>query len=566
MQTTSRLATPRPQPAAGALASATAADLIEHTFQIDAGETVESADQIMQATRHEYAAVVADGRVIGICSRSMLRQMVGGRYGFALHARDHVRAHLNAVHHMFNGSTPLRSLLDVTLAREDEEFYHDAVIVDDEQRLIGLVSTLRLVRAQSQLMADQYLLLDRQRAELEEVNDSLRESLELQQKLERQVVQEAKSALLQSLAGGIAHEINNKLVPIMGYAELMAQQAAVWGDAEFEEYCVTVRTCALESAQIIRQLLELSKPSAPALVPLDLRKPIEQAMTFTQLRIKESDTTFDLELPEIEVNVLADATQIKQLIVNLVLNAVDAMRRSDVRRLTVRLTASGDSATLVVRDSGSGISMDSIDRIFDPFFTTKDLDEGTGLGLSVCSAIVRQHDGTIAVESTLGRGTAFTVTLPLGRPTAVSPTPTPAGGVRTQGPAPADWRGRPVLVVDDEVGSGQLVKHALERTMGLNVTWVTDGELAVGRLLEHDYALVVSDMRMPKLNGMELLAWIKEHRPAMTSRILFITGDAGADRIDTVKRAGVRLLLKPFKVDALAQECRTILANAGKPA
>ena len=179
-------------------------------------------------------------------------------------------------------------------------FYDDVVIVDDNQQLVGLVSTLRLVRAQSQLMADQYLLLDHQRTELERVNDDLRDSLELQRKLEHQVVQEAKSALLQSLAGGIAHEINNKLVPIMGYAELMAEQAVAWGDGALEEYCKTVRTCALESAQIIRQLLELSKPSAPALAVVDLRALIEQAMTFTQLRIKESDTTFSLDLPDYE--------------------------------------------------------------------------------------------------------------------------------------------------------------------------------------------------------------------------------------------------------------------------
>jgi signal transduction histidine kinase/CheY-like chemotaxis protein len=553
---------PSPLPADVALDAATAADLVEHAFQIDADETMESADRIMQATRHEYAAVVASGSVIGVCSRSMLRGMVGGRYGFSLYARDRIGAHLSAVQHMFVASTPLRALLDVTLAREDEEFYQDAVIVDEERRLVGLVSTLRLVRAQSELMAEQYLLLDRQRAELEDVNDSLLESLGQQRKLERQVVQEAKSALLQSLAGGIAHEINNKLVPIMGYAELMAQQAVAWGDAELEEYCLTVRTCALESATIIRQLLELSKPTAPALVTLDLREPIEQAMTFTQLRLKESATTFELDLPERAVHVLADATQIKQLIVNLVLNAIDAMRRSEVRRLALRLTTSGDFATLTVSDTGSGISMDSVDRIFDPFFTTKSPHEGTGLGLSVCSAIARQHEGTIAVDSALGHGSTFTVTLPLGRPLSTGPTPTPSRGVTSQEPPATDWRGRRALVVDDEVGSGQLVKHALERTMGLNVTWVTDGEMAVARLLERDYALVVSDMRMPKMNGTELLAWIRIHRPDTVARLLFITGDGGADRIEAVSREGVRLLLKPFKMDALAQECREILASA----
>ncbi len=158
--------------------SAVAADLVEHTFAIDADETMENADHIMQRTGHEYAAVVSNGTVIGTCSRSLLRRLVGGRYGFALYARDFVRKHADSTHEMFNANTPLRELLDTALAREDEDFYHDVLVVDDERRLVGLVSTLVLVRAQSRLMADQYLLRDRQRAELERVNGSLRESLE----------------------------------------------------------------------------------------------------------------------------------------------------------------------------------------------------------------------------------------------------------------------------------------------------------------------------------------------------------------------------------------------------
>jgi signal transduction histidine kinase/CheY-like chemotaxis protein len=543
--------------AADALKSPTAASLVEHAFAIDADETLDNVDRKLQAVRHEFAAVVDNGVVIGTCSRSLLRRLVGGRYGFALYAGARVREHLNKSDHRFAANTSMRELLDVALAREDEEFYHDVVVVDDDQHLVGLVSTLRLVRAQSQLMADQYLLLDHQRSELERVNDDLRDSLELQRKLEHQVVQEAKSALLQSLAGGIAHEINNKLVPIMGYAELMAEQAAVWGDDALQDYCMTVRTCALESAQIIRQLLELSKPSAPALAVVDLRALIEQAMTFTQLRIKESDTTFELDLPDAEAEILADATKIKQVVVNLVLNAIDAMAQTAERRLSVRLTVADEVAKLVVRDSGSGIPANCIDRIFDPFFTTKQPNQGTGLGLSVCRTIARQHLGEISVESTTGLGSTFTLTLPIGRQAAVEAAPgsiAPLREIRT-----TDHRGIPALVVDDEFAAGHLVKHALERTMGLDVSWVTDGELAISRLRDHDYAVIVSDMRMPKVDGMELLAWIGKHRPDMATRILFITGDSAAERNDTAVQAGARLLLKPFKIDDLTRECRLII-------
>jgi signal transduction histidine kinase/CheY-like chemotaxis protein len=559
MAATSLAGSPEPDPAPPATrALAVAADLVEHAFAIDADETMENADNIMQHAPHEYAAVISKGVVVGTCSRALLRRLVGGQYGFALHARHLVRRHVYAVHHAFNANAPLREVLDIALARQDDDFYHDVVIVDDDHHLVGLVSTLRLVREQSRLMADQYLIRDQQRAELERVNGSLRDSLELQRALEHQMVQEAKSALMRSLAGGIAHEINNKLVPIMGYAELMAQQAAAWRDHELEEYCGVVRTCALESAQIIRQLLELSKPTAPALVSLDLREAITQAMTFTQLRIRESDTSFELDLPAREVVVLADPTQIKQLIVNLVLNAIDAMVGVAERRLSVQLTVSGETARLAVRDSGSGIPADRIGRIFDPFFTTKRSEKGTGLGLAVCSAVARQHDGDIFVESTVGQGSTFTVSLPLGRSAdraLASSVPENVAGVPS-----IDLRGIPALVADDEVGSGQFVKRALEKALGLDVTWVADGEAAVRHIETKDYALIVSDMRMPKLDGIELLAWVGVHRPAMASRMLFITGDASADKYEAAKRAGVRVLLKPFKVEALTSECRSIAA------
>jgi len=539
--------------------------MVEHAFAIDADETVERADEMMQATQHEFAAVVSDGRVIGTCSRGKLRQMVGGRYGFALHARRRLRDYVEADGNTFNSNTSLRELLDLSLAREDEKFYHDIVIVDGEQRLVGLVSTLRLVRAQSQIMADQNLQLNQQRDELEQVNTSLRESLEQQRALERRVVQEAKSALLQTLAGGIAHEINNKLVPIIGYSEMMAEEAGSRVDREFEGYCVTIRTAALESAQIIRQLLELSKPPAPALVRLDLREPVEMAMTFTHLLIKESDTAFELDLPEGAVIVLADATQIKQLVVNLVLNAIDAMGASAERRLLVRLTASGEIATLLVRDSGDGIPAGGIDRIFDPFYTTKRPDKGTGLGLSVCSSIARQHHGEISVESEVGRGSTFKVTLPLGLASSLPQAAAPESASRAPGAQGREYHGLSALVADDEAASGQLVKRALEHAMGLDVEWVPDGEAAVERLRQRDYALVVSDMRMPKLGGMELLAWVTEHRPRLASRILFITGDEGAEGIEALERGGALLLLKPFKLGALTTACRTILAQGAPP-
>src|SRR5262249_25772314 len=160
-------------------------------------------------------------RVIGICSRAQVRGLLSGRYGFALYHRALIRDHLRPRSVIVMVGTPLREVLERALSRDSAEFYDDVVLVDSDQSFVGLISTHRLVQAQSTLVERQFDELAAQRLDLERSNERLSAAFTRQQELERQIIQKEKTALVQTLAGGVAHELNNKLMPVMGYAELL---------------------------------------------------------------------------------------------------------------------------------------------------------------------------------------------------------------------------------------------------------------------------------------------------------------------------------------------------------
>jgi signal transduction histidine kinase len=260
--------------------------------------------------------------------------------------------------------------------------------------------------------ADEISMLTAAGAQLAPIVSDVR--IERRRLLEHDMLRQAKADMVQTLVGGMAHELNNKLMPVVGFSEVLIEEATRSGAAQFLEYARVIHEGALEASRIIRQLHQISRPGADAEhVPCDLRETTEQAIKLVALRVKEAEIALDVQLPAAPVMVKADAGQIKQVVVNLVWNAIDAMKTAADRRLVVHLEATGKSATLSCIDRGAGIAPDILPRIFDPFFTTKGPTAGTGLGLSLCFAIVKQHGGNIRVQSAPGAGAAFHVVLPL---------------------------------------------------------------------------------------------------------------------------------------------------------
>jgi CheY-like chemotaxis protein len=267
--------------------------------------------------------------------------------------------------------------------------------------------------------------------------------------------------------------------------------------------------------------------------------------------------TVSAELAPTLPSVFADAHQIQQVLLNLMINAEQAMLDANGRgSLVLRTRHDGerDTALIEVVDSGPGIPIEVQTRIFDPFFTTKEVGKGTGLGLTVAYAIIQEHGGRIRVKPTPGGGATFSVELPLSSlDVASKPARTPL--------APMDAaRGASVLIVEDERALATALAEALTDA-GLNVEHAGDGEEALACLRHGNYDVVICDLKMPRVDGMTLYRAIAAATPELARRVIFVTGDvAGTDAERFLEESGCRWLAKPFRLSELLRAVRETLA------
>ncbi len=380
-----------------------------------------------------------------------------------------------------------------------------------------------------------------------------------QQELENRLIRKEKSAMLESLVGGIAHELNNKLAPVQGFSEILLQKVEqeVLPD-KFSQPCRIIAECADEAARIIRQLVQLSKQAPTDLALHDLGMIARDALDVMQFELRNAEVAVFRELPDEAFPVLVDAGQVKQVIANLTLNAIDAMEFSDRKELKVRLLRDGQRARLDVSDTGLGISQTMQRRIFDPFFTTKGPDRGTGLGLAVCLSIVKQLNGELLLESTPQRGSTFSILFELSSERA-------ADGLEPEmetesRSATSEAEKRRILIADDEEYFGGLMREILHESFPCEVEWVKDGQMAIERLENGRFDLVISDVRMPRVDGVELYDWVSQHCPSLENRFLFVTGDLRSDTETLgVGQLPAPFVSKPFSPAKLSTECRVLL-------
>jgi CheY-like chemotaxis protein len=256
-------------------------------------------------------------------------------------------------------------------------------------------------------------------------------------------------------------------------------------------------------------------------------------------------------------NVFSDAHQIQQVLLNLMINAEQAMLDANGRGVLVirtRHDAERDNAIVEVADNGPGIPAEVQTRIFDPFFTTKDVGKGTGLGLTVAYAIVQEHGGRIRIRPTSGSGATFAVELPMG------PVDAAAKPGRPILPPMDAARGASVLIVEDERALAAAVAEALSDA-GLKVDHAGDGEEALACLRHETYDVVICDLKMPRVDGMTLYRAIAAATPELARRVIFVTGDvAGTDAERFLEESGCRWLAKPFRLSELLRAVRETLA------
>jgi two-component system, NtrC family, sensor kinase len=369
---------------------------------------------------------------------------------------------------------------------------------------------------------------------------------------ERSLAQADRLSSLGEVVAGVAHELNNPLSAVLGYAQLLQSDSR---RDDLDRDLVRIVESARRCQKIVVNLLSFARKHPAEKKAQDLNVCIRKIVDLKSYHLRASRVEAVLELTEPLPSALFDFHQIEQVILNLVNNAEQAIvATGQPGKIAVRTYATATEICVEVEDDGPGIPTGVRHRVFDPFFTTKEPGKGTGLGLSVSYGIVQEHQGRIELRPDRpGRGACFAVGLP-----------------RAAGPAVADQAdergatidrplsGRRVLVAEDEPLVLDLFSRLLERD-GATVTLARDGEEAWSRILETDFDLIVADLRMPNLDGRALYERVVEEKPSMVRRFVFATGDlVRQESLKFLEGIPNRILAKPLDVDNV----RAVLVQA----
>ncbi|WP_454883691.1 response regulator [Sphingomonas oryzagri] len=401
---------------------------------------------------------------------------------------------------------------------------------------------------------------------------SLKDSAE-EGRLQRQVAQATKMQAVGQLAGGVAHDFNNILTAVLGHCDLILMRHTP-GDSDYDDI-QQIRHNANRAAGLTRQLLAFSRQQTLRPQVLQLPDVISEVSNLLR-RLMGDSMQLVINHGRAIGPVRADPGQLEQVIVNLAVNARDAMpdggmltirtygvSAAEVRRLGADVLPAGDYSAFSVTDTGTGIPPDVLPKIFEPFFTTKDVGKGTGLGLSTVYGIVKQSGGFIFADSEMGKGTSFVVYLPVFHGEIASPEKEKAKE------APQElWGSGSILVVEDEDMVRSVAERALSR-QGYQVRTAANGEEALEILIQvpagdtsSSFDLLISDVMMPTMDGPTMVAHARQRFPDLP--ILFMSGYAEEQLRQSINLDNVSFLAKPFSVQQLAEAARDALARHAK--
>jgi signal transduction histidine kinase/ActR/RegA family two-component response regulator len=386
------------------------------------------------------------------------------------------------------------------------------------------------------------------------------------QRMKDQLLLSDRMVTIGTLAAGVAHEINNPLAALMATLQLVALEledrtkaSITREEGEWLSSHVTIPLRdALDATERVRRIVHdlriFSRPEETHRGPVDVHRVLESSlrMAWNEIRhraraVKELGT-----IPPVEGN----EARLGQVFLNLLINAAQAIPEGRATENEIRLktetTANGE-VHVEIKDTGAGIAPEHVDRIFEPFFTTKPIGVGTGLGLAICKRIVAELGGRITVESAIGQGTTFRVTLP-----AASSSPERNGG---GGEADRDADRARILIIDDD----RAVLHSLRRLLSRqhDVVCVASGREALRTLASSPFDVILCDLMMPDLTGMDLYQEITRAMPAVASRIVFMTGGVFVPSArDFRERVSNQFLEKPFEFRTLSTAIRAVLETA----
>lgn len=390
-----------------------------------------------------------------------------------------------------------------------------------------------------------------------EMSQSLEDNRRATALLQSQLIQAEKLSAVGQLISSVAHELNNPLAAVCGYAQLALLQGP---PPELAQDLDHVRQNALRCRKVVENLLFFVRRSRRERGRVDLNDAARSALQLLEYRLlktEDVEVVSDLEpLPD----VVGDLQQLVQVLVNLINNACDAMQamggRPEGKKISVRTRAAGGRVELFIEDNGPGIPDASRAGIFQPFFTTKEPGRGTGLGLSISRQIIQEHRGAISFITAAGKGTTFDISLPVPSEGELQALEAPAAPVER--PAVP---GRRVLVADDERDIVDIIARIL-REDGDHVDVSLQGQEALRLIRENAYDLVISDFEMEKVKGDELYAELARKQGPSGARMLFVTGDILNPRVLKFLHATKsEYLVKPFDLADLRQAARRLLQN-----
>jgi two-component system NtrC family sensor kinase len=371
--------------------------------------------------------------------------------------------------------------------------------------------------------------------------------------MQERLLQSEKMVSVGQLVSGVAHELNNPLTGIMGFAQLLMAREL---DGETKRDIETIHSEAERAAKIVQNLLSFARRRRAEKELTNVNLLLERVLELRNydLRVKNIEAALDLD-PKLPDTML-DANQIQQVFLNVIINAEQAMLADGGEgTLTVQTRVHQGSIRIVFRDTGPGMTPETLRRIFDPFFTTKDTGEGTGLGLTISYGIIDQHGGKIWAESRPGHGSTFYIDLPIiqGREAVARP---------EQAEPEAAVAPRSILVVDDEESIQRLLGSILELD-GHQVEVARNGVEALERIARRRYDLIITDIKMPDMDGRELHRRLAERDASLAHRTIFITGDTvSPDTRTFLQTVNNPCLTKPFRVRDVRETIAQVLAES----
>jgi signal transduction histidine kinase len=364
-----------------------------------------------------------------------------------------------------------------------------------------------------------------------------------------QLLQAEKMAALGQTISGVAHELNNPLATILSWAERLIQRPSL--DPPLRRGLEIILSESERSARIVRTLLTFARKRQTTRTMVDVNQVVRETLALRSYEQRVTNITVIDALAAGLPHAFADSHQVQQVLLNLIINAEQAMLSAHGRGILVVRTwhdADREMVVLEINDDGPGIPEELQPKIFDPFFTTKEVGKGTGLGLTVAYAIVQEHGGRIRLESRAGAGASFYVELPV---SGARPGVRRESAMQQRKSFITAVSGASILVVEDEAALAAAVTDSL-RDAGYKVEHAADGEQALLRVKTGTYDLIVCDLKMPRLDGKAFFRKLTAASPSLAKHVIFVTGDvAGTDAEKFLEESGCRWLAKPFRLSDL---------------